>query len=86
MRMAILPRLGSRVRIPSTAPVDCHPNFSPPFPGREKAQLPRAFARKAWGFGAGTLRQIALRMALSLRSLGLGPFTLEAFLSSLSEA
>jgi hypothetical protein len=79
------PRLGSRVRIPSPAPVATAPNFLRHFRDCEKAQLPQVFAPQAWGFDAGTLRRIALRMAFCLRSLGLGRFTLQAFLDAVQQ-
>ena len=47
--------------------------------GREKGQLPGGFAGQAWGSSSGTIRQFSLRMAFSLRSLGVVGFTLQAF-------
>jgi hypothetical protein len=48
------------IPVPFPAPVGFHPNFLRDSRDREKAQLPQAFARQAWGFDSGTLRQIAL--------------------------
>ena len=78
--------LGLTFRIPPPAPVGFPTNFLRQFRDREKAQLPQAFAAEAWGFASGMLRQIALRMPICLRSLGLGRFTLQAFSAGISEA
>jgi hypothetical protein len=48
--------LGPTVRIPISAPVGSPANFLRHFQGREKAQLPQAFAQQAWGLESGTLR------------------------------
>jgi hypothetical protein len=72
------------IPVPFPAPVGFSTNFLRHFRDREKAQLPQAFVAQAWGFASGMLRQIALRMPICLRSLGLGRFTLQAFLSSSS--
>jgi hypothetical protein len=68
------PTSGSRVRIPSPAPVRAGPNSLRHFRNRQEAELPQAIAGEAWGFDIGTIRQISLRMPICLRGLGLGFF------------
>jgi hypothetical protein len=60
--------------------------LSLPYPLPRKAQLPQGFAHWAWGFVTATIRRIPLRMAHSLRSLGLARFTLQAFSTAISIA
>jgi len=72
------------IPVPIAAPVATAPNFLRYFRHRGKAQLTQAFSDWAWGSDAGTLRQISLRTPASLRNLGRGRFTLQAFLSSSS--
>jgi hypothetical protein len=49
------------------------PNSLRHFWHSQKAQLPQAFARQAWWFESGTIRQISLRMPICLRQLGAWP-------------
>jgi hypothetical protein len=80
----IPPKLGAECSNPGSCSSRLHPKPSPAFRDREKAQLPQAFAQRAWGLESGTFRQIALRMATCLRSLRVGHFTLQAFLRDVS--
>jgi hypothetical protein len=78
------PRRECWIPVAFPAPVASVPNSLRHFRDREKAQLPQAFPRQAWGFDSGTLRQIALRTRICLRSLRVGHFTLQAFLRVVS--
>src|SRR4051812_19032512 len=57
-------------RVPIAAPIFLPINCLCRDGGHEKGQLPGGFAGQAWGSPPGTIRQFSLRMAISLRSLG----------------
>ena len=62
------------IPVPTAAPVPSPTNFLRRDLGPEKGQVPGGFADQAWGFKAGTIREVSLRTAISLRSLGVGRF------------
>jgi hypothetical protein len=74
------------IPVPLPAPVGFSPNSLRHFRDREKAQLSQAFAQQARGLESGTFREFALRMAICLRSLRVGHFTLQAFSQAVSGA